>query len=96
MKVQVKPDTSIPEGYTYTRTDLETAEEFLEHAPKSVRKYAEQYVKDHPKEVYTVDDHIAVGQMLDRVSSIAGTNGHRRASINGATWADTRRYNGEE
>lgn len=58
----------VPEGYTYTRTDLLTAEEFIEK--HHGRKSAQQYVADNPREFYTLDDDLAYGQIRQHESNI--------------------------
>lgn len=55
----------IPEGYTYTRCDQYTAEEFVGmFKSKDVHKIAEEYVQEHPKEIYNTDDEIAIHDIL--------------------------------
>lgn len=55
----------IPEGYTYTRCDQYTAEEFAGmFKSKDVHKIAEDYVKEYPKEMYNTDDEIAIHNIL--------------------------------
>lgn len=54
----------IPDGYSYRRCDRFTRDEFLEmfpgESPWSLRKEALKYVDEHPKDVYTTDDEVAV------------------------------------
>lgn len=49
-------DAPIPDGYTVTRTDHFTKNQFINEFKKSVRKAAQKWAEAHPKEVYTMDD----------------------------------------
>lgn len=55
----------IPEGYTYTRCDQYSAEEFLEHYTSDrMRELCTEYIRDNPKEVYNTDDEIELHKIL--------------------------------
>lgn len=57
---------SIPEGYTYTRCDLYSAEEFIDLFQNVMtRSVATEYVTVNPKEIYNTDDEIAVYSIVD-------------------------------
>ena len=49
-------DAPIQDGYTLTRTDRFTREEFVNEFKKSMRPAARKWVDAHKKEVYTMDD----------------------------------------
>ena len=76
MKVNIKEDRSIPEGYTYSRCDTYTAEELIKACSLADEftwrtrewrnPHAVAYVKAHPKETYNVDDNIAIMRMTSR------------------------------
>ena len=55
MRVKVI-DSPIPEGYTYMRTDRFTPEEFVQEVNPRRRAIAQAWVKEHPKETYSMDD----------------------------------------
>lgn len=55
MRVKVI-DSSIPEGYTYMRTDRFTAETFVQEVKAGHRKAAIAWTQANPKEEYTLDD----------------------------------------
>ncbi len=56
----------IPEGYTYTRCDQYSADEFMGmFQSESMRKIVEAYIEDNPKDIYNTDDEIAVHQIHD-------------------------------
>lgn len=57
---------SIPEGYTYTRCDLYSADEFVAMFQNVItRGIAIEYVRNNPKEKYNTDDEIAVYNIMD-------------------------------
>lgn len=57
---------NIPEGYTYTRCDQYTADEFLGmFQSDSMRRIVGDYIQTHPKDRYNTDDEIAVHQIHD-------------------------------
>ena len=71
---------SIPDGYTYTRCDRYSADEFVEQFESVLGKsVAAEYIQDNPKEEYSTDDQIAVMHIIDarRVPGlIHGQNRH--------------------
>ena len=61
----IKPSRAIPEGYTYTRCDVYTAEEFIaKYTSDKMRKICEEYVRENPKEQYNTDDEIALHRIV--------------------------------
>lgn len=57
---------NIPEGYTYTRCDQYSADEFLGmFQSNDMRRIVTEYIKDNPKDIYNTDDEIAVHQIHD-------------------------------
>ena len=58
----------IPEGYKYTRCDQYSPDEFLElYKSKEMKKVCKEYIEEHPKDIYTTDDQIAIhGLVRDR------------------------------
>jgi hypothetical protein len=56
----------IPDGYSYRRCDRFTRDEFLrmftryEKGKAKTSPNALKYVEEHPKEVYTTDDEVAI------------------------------------
>ena len=66
----------IPEGYTYKRCDQYSAKEFLKmFQGKKAKETAQNYLNEHPKEVYDTDDEIAVLDILKSrvVQSLSST-----------------------
>jgi len=56
----------IPEGYTYTRCDQYSADEFMAMFKNdSMRRIVWEYIQAHPKDRYNTDDEIAVHQIHD-------------------------------
>ena len=56
----------IPEGYTYTRCDIYSANEFIELFGNVIAQgVAAEYVRNNPKEQYDTDDEIAVYTIID-------------------------------
>lgn len=49
-------DAPIQDGYTLTRTDRFTREEFVREFKKSMRTAAQKWADAHQKDVYTMDD----------------------------------------
>ena len=57
---------SVPEGYTYMRCDLYSADDFVELFQNALaRGIAKEYVRDNPKEQYNTDDEITVYGIID-------------------------------
>lgn len=61
--ISIKP---IPEGYTYTRCDIYTKDDFLDKY-KSNKNFADvlKYVEENDKNEYNVDDEIAIQNIWD-------------------------------
>lgn len=55
MHVQII-DATIPEGYTYKRTDRFSKAEFIKEFRKDQRGEAKKWAEEHPKSVYTLED----------------------------------------
>ena len=71
MRIYVKENREIPEGYTYTRCDKYSAEELIaacshtdefSFCPRKDHRnpHAVAYVKEHRKKVYTTEDVIEI------------------------------------
>ena len=76
----------IPEGYTYTRCDRYTPEEFLEkYGGINLRDICEQYMKDNPKEVYNTDDEIAIHN-IHKERAVPGLLHGRNTFTTKKTW----------
>lgn len=61
----------IPDGYTYTRCDQYTPDEFIKRHTDfrgKPRPICIEYMQDHPKKVYTTDDDIALVEILNERS----------------------------
>lgn len=70
----------IPDGYSYTRCDSYTRDEFLaKYGEEKQADICKKYVEKNPKDCYTTDDEIAIHEMLKEriVNSLAeGFGGH--------------------
>lgn len=92
MKVYVKENRSIPEGYTYRRCDTYTAAELIAACslenndgfarPGWQNPHAVAYVEKHRKAAYTVEDKLAIlaltTQNADLEAALRGRRGGRR------------------
>ena len=55
----------IPDGYSYTRCDSYTRDEFLaKYGEEKQADICKKYVEKNPKDCYTTDDEIAIHEML--------------------------------
>ena len=80
MRVQICEPRPIPEGYTFTRCNHYTKKEFMEmykDGNGNISFYCVEYMRDHPKKNYTVDDRIAIREIIKdhMVGSISGYTG---------------------
>ena len=80
MTIDIKTDKSIPPGYTYKRCDTYTADELIAACSAGGNRgltrcgrknpYAEEYVRQNPKQQYTVDDKMAIWEMATRAADL--------------------------
>lgn len=81
MRVQIAESRPIPEGYTYIRCDRYSKERFLNlyrDDDGNVAHCCVEYVAANPKEIYTVDDIIAIYEAARQreVGSMHDITGH--------------------
>ncbi len=77
---------NIPEGWTYTRCDRYTKEEFKARYRQHLRvDIIEKYIEDNPKEYYDTDDEIAVHYILQERSVPGLLHGQNRNTTK-RTW----------
>lgn len=80
---------SIPEGYTYTRCDLYSANEFIELFGNVIAQgVAAEYVRDNPKEQYDTDDEITVYHAIDARSVPGLLHGQHRNTTKRTYYTD--------
>ena len=89
MRVQICEPRPIPAGWTYTRCDRYSKEEFLDlyrDDRGNVGSTCAEYVMANPKEYYTVSDRIAIREMamqheVGSMHEITGRNTTKRYTI---------------
>ena len=89
MRIQVCEPRPIPEGWTYKRCDIFSKEEFMEMYCDDSGNVCDdciEYIKNNPKEYYTVSDRIAIREMamqheVGSMHEITGRNTTKRYTI---------------
>lgn len=80
---------SIPEGYTYTRCDIYSANEFIELFGNAAAQIdAIEYVRNNPKDFYNTDDEIAVYHIIDARSVPGLLHGQHRNTTKRTYYTD--------